>query len=164
MLRGDITLTDRVGGYGRIREALEHLDGLYVKVGFPQESKPGQPDSPKGKPATEMSEVATIAAFHEFGTARIPERPFFRQALDGNREDLKKFIDNQYSNVMSGKQSTTDGLERIGQFLSSKIKGSIRNGNFEPLAESTVGSKGSSKPLIDTGQMINSVTYVVAEE
>jgi hypothetical protein len=164
MLRGDIALTDRVGEYGRIREELEHLDGLYVKVGFPQESKPGLPDSPKGKPATEMSEVATIAAFHEFGTARIPERPFFRQALDGNREALKEFIDNQYSKVMQGKQSTNDGLERVGQFLSSKIKGSIRSGNFEPLAKSTIDSKGSTKPLIDTGQMINSVTYVVVRE
>ena len=36
--------------------------------------------------------VAAVAAYNEFGTKRIPERPFFRQAIQGADRDLVPII------------------------------------------------------------------------
>jgi len=36
--------------------------------------------------------------------------------------------------------------------------------NLAPNAPSTIAQKGSSKPLIDTGSMLNSITYAVRKK
>jgi hypothetical protein len=43
----------------------------------------------------------------------------------------------------------------------SRVKVKILDGDFEPNAPSTIAKKGSSHPLIDTGQEKNSVTWEV---
>ena len=43
------------------------------------------------------------------------------------------------------------------------IQESITEGAWEPNAPSTVAKKKSSKPLIDTGRMRQSVNYIIRE-
>lgn len=162
MLQPQLTITDRLEVYRRIRKDIEEMDDTFVKVGFPQEARPGHPEKEGTHPiAKEMSEVAEIAAFQEFGTQHIPARPFFRQAIDNNKDALGVFIKREYDEVLLGVRSVYDGISRIGEWMSAKVKRTITTGDFKPLSPITIARKKSSRPLIDSGQMRQSVTYVV---
>jgi hypothetical protein len=60
--------------------------------------------------------------------------------------------------------TTAMALGQMGNFLVGAVRKQIRNGHFVPLKPATIRRKGSSKPLIDTGQMMNGVTYVVEDK
>jgi hypothetical protein len=50
-------------------------------------------------------------------------------------------------------------LSILGEFHQEQVKEQIRLTRSPRLEQSTIDRKGSSKPLIDTGQMIQSVTH-----
>lgn len=50
-------------------------------------------------------------------------------------------------------------LAAIGELYTDQIKDKILKGPFKPLSDITIHRKGSSRPLIDTAQMRNSVTH-----
>jgi len=54
-------------------------------------------------------------------------------------------------------------LRLVGAFLEGKVKLTIQQGRPEwpPLKPETIKRKGSSKPLIDTGKLMNSITHKV---
>ncbi len=103
--------------------------------------------------------VAAVAAWNEFGTETIPERPFFRRALaeaeDGIIRVLKAGIDTE-------KMVVDDRLAgRVGAYVQGEIQESITALREPPNAPETIARKGSSNPLIDTKHMRQSVTFVV---
>ena len=62
--------------------------------------------------------------------------------------------------VVTGKVQSFDvALGRIGLKIRDEIKERIRSGIEPGLAEATKDRKGSSTPLIDTGQLISSITW-----
>jgi hypothetical protein len=169
MLRPKIEIVEKDTGYAKLKEALLRLSGGFVKVGFPEGKAPGSPGDPgkprkkkPKKPWDNMSEVARIAVWNEFGVPakNIPSRPFFRNAIDGNREKLKEFKKDIYEQVLQKKITPHQALELIGLWMQDKIRESILKGSWMPNSERTKREKGSSKPLIDSGQLINSLTFV----
>jgi len=140
------------------------LDKSFVVAGFPATETPGNAVK-KGsghEPATEMAKVVEIAAIHEFGcpARNIPQRSFFRPAIDKASPSVRDMKPVLLNKILDGKMTIRTGLSVIGEFVVSKIKNEIRTGTFAPLAPSTIARKGSDKPLIDTAQMINSISYV----
>jgi hypothetical protein len=139
------------------------LDKSYVVAGFPASEAPGKTNR-KGsghEPAKSMDEIVQIAGVHEFGSPAqgIPQRSFFRPALDKAMPAVGVMKPRLLNQILDGKRTIRSGLGVIGEFLVSKIKNEIRTGTFAPLKPSTIARKGSDKPLIDTAQMINSVSY-----
>lgn len=166
-----ISLLDKSSAYQQLRRDMRAMKQGFTKVGFPARQQVGK--GTKGgsghKPAKEMSEIAFIAAKNEFGVPaksggekqwKIPPRPFFRNALDKNRGTLGRFIERQYHRVLAGVASPREGLGLIGEWLAAKVKKSIRETVIPPNAAMTIAAKKSSHPLIDTGQMLNSVMHV----
>ena len=148
--------------YNQLRADMKELDGSFVKVGFPAGGQVGEP-SKKGsgsKPYSDISEVARIAIWNEFGVpGKIPARPFFRAAIDTNRDKVRDFQDRLSMDVMVGAKTPKQALESLGLFMEDKIKKSLTTGAWAPNAPRTIKAKGSSRPLIDSGQMRNSVTF-----
>lgn len=109
--------------------------------------------------------VLDIANFHEFGLGNNPERSFVRGWAEENESAvvgmLKKEIQ---ASVKRRDTSFSRGFDRIGLYCQSGIQQRISDGIPPPLAPSTVKRKGSSTPLIDTGQLRSSVTYQVLRE
>lgn len=131
------------------------MDHVKSKVGFPKEKPVASGEQ------SEMSEVATIAVYNEFGTKRIPPRPFmqtsFIQSYFGIKERLKK----EARRVVSGRQDALTGIGRVGAFLASETKKAVRAWSVPPNAASTMRQKkGVNNPLVDTGQMVNTITHV----
>lgn len=131
-------------------------DKSVVKVGIPSERK-HQPD---GTP------LAMIGAVHEFGlpTRGIPERSFLRAGLRHAREQLIRLNRISLVRIVKGDMTVQRALGLMGNMAAGAVKKEIREGDFESLQPATIKRKGSSKPLIDKGQLVQSITYVVEEK
>ena len=106
--------------------------------------------------------LAEIAAFHEFGTSTIPERSFLRATFFGHAaEGLRVMCEKLSKAVVEGKLDEPRALGLLGTWAVAEVKKTIRASIAPELAAATIAAKGSSLPLVDTGQLINSVTFVV---
>jgi hypothetical protein len=65
--------------------------------------------------------------------------------------------------VSEGKIKAQEAIGKLGQFGQDGIKSYIRTGKFQENAEKTKRIKKSSRPLIDTGTMRNSVRYEIVD-
>lgn len=107
---------------------------------------------------------AELAAVHEFGTrdGRIPERSFIRGAFRDRREKLEAMLRRQVKGILSLQLTADQALGQLALFGAGAIKTYITHeGTFAALAPSTIEAKGSSKPLVDTGQLVGSITGAV---
>ncbi len=142
-----MTVEDKDRGWKRIKRELSIFNELEIFVGFQGED----------------GEVAEIAAFNEFGTETIPARPFLRLAIDTNKSQIGKAFDEAFNSIVDRKATAIQAANRLGLFGVSIVKKQITTSTTwaEPNAPATIDRKGSSTPLVDTAQMLNSVTYVV---
>ena len=109
--------------------------------------------------------VVELAAIHEFGSpaAGIPERSFIRSTLQVHeREALRHKTAELCRAVILGAMSVDQALNLLGVWATAAIRRSITTGKITPpLKQATIDRKGSSRPLVDTGQLINSITHEV---
>ena len=110
--------------------------------------------------------VFQIGMIHEFGVPEknIPRRSFIRAPIENNIKEITKLIENNHKLVSENAMSAKVALDRIGIKAQNTIKESFRNNDWKPLKRATVKRKGSSRPLIDTGQLIGSISYIVEKE
>lgn len=101
--------------------------------------------------------VAQVAYWQEYGTIRIPMRPFFRNAVEKNN---KKWFDTLEALIRQN-VNETQALAKVGEVARGDIIKSITQFREPANKPSTIKAKGSSNPLIDTGLMRRSVTYRV---
>jgi hypothetical protein len=111
------------------------------------------------------SEILLRANVNEFGspTRNIPERSFIRGAIDKYGKDIGDFSENLIIRYIDGKITFDACMNTIGEYVVGKIQRYMVDLRTPPNAESTIEQKGSSNPLIDTGQLLDSVSYKVVE-
>jgi hypothetical protein len=110
--------------------------------------------------------LVELAAIHEFGSpaAGIPQRSFIRSTLETKGADLAKAVVMASKSIING-GSVKQALDRLGAWASTEIKNNVTRGSGiltasgEGLKQSTIDRKGSSRPLIDNGRMIGSVSW-----
>lgn len=119
----------------------------------------------KIKKSEEETYVADIAFKNNFGSfkEKIPARPFGSTLIPRYKEKIERVIRKELKAYVEGKQTLEAAYNRIGLACSGFMKDNLTNGDWKPNAPFTVFLKGSSRPLIDTGQMRQSITYVVKE-
>jgi hypothetical protein len=96
--------------------------------------------------------VGDIATFHEFGTQTVPQRSFIRAWFDEGQDEHQRVIREELDAAAKGVPLQT-ALERIALRLEGSCKQRMAQGIPPPLSPVTVARKGSSTPLIDTGQL-----------
>lgn len=144
-------------GWKKIKDSLFTIDKSFVKVGYPAEEN--QERNQTEKTLNVGLTNATLAAYHEFGTKTIPARPFVRLSFDNTRVKINGFIMRTYKDITENKFNVSTGLDRLGLFGKNIIQAFFPSIQ-PPLKQATIDRKKSSKPLIDTGQLRASVTYV----
>lgn len=128
-------------------KTLQAFNGVEGKVGWFESAA-----YPSGTP------VAYVATIHEFGTDRIPARPFMRPAVaDHGQEWLDNLADGARASLRGG-PSPAQVLELVALQAAGNVAEKIQAVTTPGLSAATVKRKGFDKPLIDTGQMIQSVT------
>ena len=142
----------------QVMKRAEQLNRMQLVVGIPNDE-----NSRENSDGITNAELGVI---HEFGVPErgIPERSFMRSTASEENENLGRLGNAQITECLEGKTSAHDVLATIGTYLQGKIVDKITDGEFEPNNENTVKHKGSSKPLIDTGQLRASITYEVREK
>lgn len=108
-------------------------------------------------------EQANFATQHKVKAYNIviPERSFLRSTLIDDQVKIKKFAHNRAKEVVLNKSSAEDALNKLGHTVVGLVQKKIQNGNFVPNAPSTVRKKKSSRPLIDTGRLRQSITHKI---
>lgn len=120
---------------------------------------------PAGKVEEDGTSTALVAAVNEFGSAdgKIPERSFLRAGLRKNFYAITRLNVSSLREVAEGTMTAEVALARTGAVAAGGVQKYIPEGVFIPNAPSTVKKKGSDKPLIDSGHLRQSITYVVEE-
>lgn len=105
--------------------------------------------------------IAEYAAYNEYGTENIPERSFMRSTFDEKLASINSETQRLYKQVQDGKITVHKALGLLGMRHKADIQLKISS-NIQPAnAPATIERKGSSKTLIDTGAMRQSIDYVV---
>jgi hypothetical protein len=150
---------------------IEDLVKKQVRVGFQQ-----------GTTSEDGADIVDVAMWNELGTSGahpIPARPFLRQSVDNNEDKITAMCQTQIQAIADGRTDAEGALKAIGTMQKALIQDTIRNGDFKPNAPITIEGgwmrtkdgkpfyikgKKSSKPLIDTGRMRQSVNFVIEEK
>lgn len=156
------------GDAGKVIERLEAaLRGpSRVKVGFPM-----------GQASTD---IVMRAIWSEFGTkgsgkpfvrngvggfgGPIPERPFFRGAMRDNRSKYRDQMRTAARSILRGELEMSTALNRLGLGAVGDVQASIVALRDPPNAPLTVEIKGSSNPLVDSGELRQRVSHVIDQE
>lgn len=126
------------------------LSDLQLKAGFLEGAT-----YPDGTP------VPMVAATNEFGNPanNQPPRPYFRNAIAEHEGEWQEAM----ATLIENGGDARDALSLLGEIIVDDIKESIRQLDSPPLSPVTIARKGFDKPLIDTSNMLNSVSYEVSE-
>ena len=139
---------------------IESLANSYVLIGIQEGTVTKSATKGKEKKVGGLS-MAEIGAANEFGSKNVPARPFLRPAIDENRSRINRAIAGEYDKILEGNSTVKKSLNLLGLFGVDLVQKKIRSIHFPPNAPSTIKRKGSSKPLIDFGQMIQSIRHKV---
>ena len=103
--------------------------------------------------------VADVARWLNYGTHRIPPRPFFNKAVSLNNA---KWLNILATEAGRGKElDMKTAFNRLANVCVGDIQKALTELRSPPNKPSTIKKKGSSNPLIDTGHLRRSVTYKV---
>lgn len=107
--------------------------------------------------------IAENALIQEYGTEKIPARPFLRKTLKKQGKWVK-FVNENFDANQESPMKLKQIAANIGLMMQTDIQESIDSNIPPPNAESTIKKKGSTKTLIDTGTLRNSVQYEVIKK
>lgn len=144
-------------GMADIFKGLRFLKENQLLVGIPQDAPSRDDDEPTN---------AELAYIHSNGSPKhgIPARPFLEPALDQTdvQEKITKCMKEAAVFAIDGDESgAMRKLDDAGTYGEEAAKDYITSGDFAPNKPATIKRKGSSKPLIDTASMQNSITHVI---
>lgn len=100
----------------------------------------------------------------------IPERPFLDAGIESIKYDIGLCMAQAIKSALSEKsffgRPYKRWLNKAGEIGAKGVQDFIKAGNFESLKESTLAKRRargnySTAPLIDTGQLLGSITYDV---
>lgn len=145
-----VTVTANFSAARQLIEQMKSVKEKAVYVGFPAEFD----EKVEG---SENFNLASLAAVLEFGNEHIPSRPFLRQTLEENQEKYTAFFVQWFDHGVPVAQI----YERLAVMVQGDVQMNIVKGEWVANAKSTIRRKKSSKPLIDTGKMRQSVRGIV---
>lgn len=161
-MNATITQDTKGAGLDALIKRVKGAADAAVRVGVPSgvKAQERQPDNTiKDGPA----DLALVAAVNEFGAPEvgIPERPFLRRGIIHARADARRLNRVSLWEVLHERMTLRAAMEKLGVFMVGSVQKEITDGEFAPNAPSTAERKGSTHPLIDTGQLRQSITYQV---
>lgn len=91
----------------------------------------------------------------------IPERPFLANAMRDNRGEYKNAMKTSAAKLLRGETSLRTVLTKLGIKAQGDVQAEITALSHPPNSPVTIALKGSSNPLIDSGELRAAITYKV---
>lgn len=144
---GRVTVKDR--GLRKIRAELEKAaDHVVIGVGIGDQAV-----------YEDGTTVVQVAIWNHFGTPTIPARPFISGTIDEQISQIRALQLRLSKGIFEGKITQDQALDFLGVDLQTRIVKKINDFFPPPNAPSTIAAKKSSKPLVDTKQLVGSIQY-----
>ena len=135
--------------FERLKSACRSLDGKKIVVGIVGDGVD--------------SEVLKIAAAHEYGTDKLPERSFIRASFDADQDKLGNIVSGQVNKVLSGQISANAAANAIGAQAAQLVQNFIDENRVKP--PSDFSKKTQHTTLYETGIHIRDrIAFKVEEE
>lgn len=157
----DVAKMTRRGLPPEFNQARKDASSLELRVGFFDHSK-----------YTNGTPVAYIATIHEFGYpgGGIPARPFFRPTISAQGRNWSRQVAGAIVGALRGQVSLRQAYDQIGALAAGDVRKTIRDLVTPPLKAGTIAARqrklktvrANEHPLIDTGTMLQAVTWEVA--
>lgn len=157
-----VTFESKDLGKSKIKKDLRGLNSYAAMVGIPS-TAPRPVDKETKKPLA--INMASLALIHERGSAanNIPARPFMKQTRQRAEGRFARLLRRLYKQVVNGKVNPINGLSKLGVAYEGEMKNTFLVGQFTPNKPATIKRKGSSRPLIDTGHLRQSIISKVVK-
>lgn len=146
------------------QKLINELARTCVMVGIPASTPARRPD--EGETTAPLTNAA-LGYIHEYGApeVNIPARPFLHPGIASIQSRIVKRLQRSGELAFAG-QSFIGEFNRLGLEAVNAVRKKITDGPFIPLAPATLAArrrKGRTgeKPLLDTGQLRNAITYVI---
>lgn len=140
---------DKDLGWRRIKRKMDFLDGKEIRAGV-------LPSAGKGKKGVPIAEYAT---YNEYGTEKIPSRPFMATSADENK-GWSTSVKNAVKGIIDGAEVISQ-MNTVGEKMKTDIKKNIGTYRFKPLKPATVKKKGHDIQLIDSGALYDAIDFEV---
>lgn len=129
-----------------------------IAIGFPM-GKASSIQYPDGTPLIDVAVYNNYGTFNKDGSVHIPPRPFmdiggFNASIQ--TKSLRKAL---IRRVREGKIQFEQAADIIGAKAAVIMKNTIRDLKDPPNAPYTIRKKKSDNPLVDTGLLMQSVTW-----
>lgn len=149
-------VVDRDRGWKKMRERAREIakgPGVTVGVHAAEGAK-----AEVGRDHSAAVTVLEVGFWNEFGLG-VPERSFIRTWFDEAKPENLALAQQMLRRILHGSISLDDALNQMGALFAGRIQQRIAQGVPPPNAPLTIALKGSSTPLIDTGQLRQSITW-----
>lgn len=110
-------------------------------------------------------ETWELAKELHFGSPRTPPRPFFEDTL--KQEETKSGLRNAFQEqIIKICEGVKPNWQKIGVMTVGEVQKLVRSDYYKtkmPNSKETIEAKGSDIPLIDGGDLVNSLTSIVED-
>jgi len=141
-----------------LRKRIKEVNQLKLKVGVPKEESGTDRDG-------NTYFLADIAYQNNFGVISkgIPSRPFGTTTIPRYKDKINKVMKTWLRDAIEGRMEVVDVYDRIGFTVAGFMKKNLTDGEWKGNAEETIKLKGSDQPLIDQGQLRQSITWITED-
>ena len=159
------SITSDTKEYKKLLRDLKKLDKTEVDFGWINGKKYPVSDPAKSRRGVYIASIAYMNEKGHYtinnkgGVVYIPARPYVQQSLHdvGFLADSMSMV---VENLFQGKPYL-NVLKFIGQDMVDNIKKSVAKQNYLKLDKKTVNIKGKSTQWVDSGRMLDNITYKV---
>ena len=151
-------------GLGKVQKLFKATNTKYIKVGILGST------AAREQGGLNNAEIGLIQEFGRVEKPRIPPRSFLRMPLTTHlKDEIEKCKDFKKENIERAIEAgeaeiLVKKLGALGEKIVLEAFKTSGDGKWEANAAYTVAMKGSSKPLIDTGELRKSITSEVAKK
>jgi phage gpG-like protein len=165
MFKPKVTIVTKSDATAQVAAGMNLLGSQEVLVGVPASAAPRDSSQAKGSPITN----AALAYIHNYGSPamNIPARPFMEPGIESAKREISEGFQKAGVAALEGKaDQMMKSLHALGIKVVSAIRNKINSDIPPPLGRATLAARRrrgrtGTKTLVDTGQLRNSITYVV---
>lgn len=147
---------------------INNAELLYIHThGVRKREMKAEMDESMAQGVTYSKAHALYVKSHGSPMLAIPPRPVLEPAIEANKDVIGKHIAAASTAVLEhNPQQGEAELNKAGMLAVSAARGWFENpaNAWPPNSPKTIAKKGSDAPLIDTGEMRKSITYVLRKK
>jgi hypothetical protein len=160
-----------------LQAALDALSSIEVLIGIPSDrDQPRLVDQATRAKPEQRQDTTEEGDIHEHGNPinNIPARPWLGPGVEGSKAAWLRYMQQAGEAALQGEPGRMDkALHAAGTTAVSAVKNRIVAGLQPPLSPVTIArrrartpsrqarSQSDTTPLVDTAQMLNSISYVI---